>query len=135
MPRRRGEGAMIAETEIITDLKATLAPVPVFYGFAPQPPDNQAVPLPVVIVNRIGSAWPNTFCGVDVALELAQIQVDYYGRSNEVARRLADIGRTVVGGLEQRPGLSSERTEYDDLARAWRVIQQWAVADYAPAIP
>lgn len=126
---------MIVEASFIAALKAGLTPAaPVFGGMAPQPEGNTPAPLPVVVVNRVASVWSSTFCGTDLALAVTDLQIDFYARSNEIARRLADQGRALIAAVDPPPTLESELTTYDEASRAFRVIQTWRATDYQPAI-
>jgi hypothetical protein len=127
---------VIIETEIVNLLR-TLAPA--YYGTAPQPPGDEPTPMPVIIVNRIAARWPFGFCGTDGDLSLVTVQADYYAETAELARQLADQGRLqiaemIIGGQAVAPALENEFSMRDDVARAWRVSQQWAATDYAPSL-
>jgi hypothetical protein len=129
--------SLIAERHAVDTLK-TLG-VPVYFGSAPEPPNDEPTPLPVVIVNRTASDWTAEFCGTDVFLERLTLQVDFYAETAEEARRLADRGRSLIRDLTSErggffPALQSETSMYDDLSRAWRVLATWRVADYAPSL-
>lgn len=127
---------MIVERTIVDALKAGLAPLPaVFAGIGPQSPGDQPAALPLVTVNRAGSQWANSFCGVDLELSIVAIQIDVYARSNEISRTLADQARAIIAGIDPAPTLQNEWTLYDDGARAFRVIQTWNATDYAPSLP
>jgi hypothetical protein len=120
---------MIAEKNICDLLFAATA-IPTYFGVQPQPPSGEPSPMPVIIVNRTASEWVNEFCGTDTALSLATIQVDYYAETAEACRRAADTGRTAMAGQS----LNSEVSFYDEMSRAWRVMQAWTVTDYSPTI-
>lgn len=130
---------MIVEKLIIDRLKSALG-IPVYFGMQPQGDDESPSNMPVVIVNRPGSEWPVGFIGTDANLSMAQIQIDYYAEQAAECRGWADTGRlTMVGMIDEdgaalAPGLRDEQSFYDQLSRAWRVMQTWDVADYAPAI-
>jgi hypothetical protein len=123
---------VIIEAVIITELKALFAPMDrIYFGVAPQDDNETALAFPLIIVNRVGTVWPVGFCGTDVNLEMAQIQVDYYHDQSEGCRRMADQARAQLS----KHGLAAEISFYDDVSRGWRIAQTWDVADYAPAVP
>lgn len=123
------------ETTIQATLRAALTgspPPPVQLGVRLQPSDNRPAPLPVVIVQRIGSTWPSTFCGTADDLSLAQIQVDFYALQSDEALRHARECRAAFRNLPVRPTLQNEISLYDDASRSWRVVQTWTAPDDAP---
>lgn len=130
---------MMLEKTMVDVLKLATG-VETWFGAQPQADDEEPARLPVVIVNRPGSDWLNTFCGVDDALSIPTMRVDYWADKAEAARRLADKGRAAIKGLADDTGplfptLTSEVSYYEPMARAWRVMQQWRVPDYVPALP
>jgi hypothetical protein len=120
--------------KLIIDLVKAATGAPTYFGMAPQPEDNVPSPMPLIIVNRIGTTWQNTFCGTDGALALASVQVDYYAETAEGARRLGDSGRNAIIGLVDAPTLDSEISYYDTVSRGWRILQQWNIAEYQPTL-
>lgn len=121
---------MIIEADIIAGLKALFSMNRVYFGMAPQEGNEEALKFPMVIVNRVSTLWPVTFCGTDVDLEMAQIQVDFYDNVSQECRIMADAARRALSAH----GLVTEISFYDDVSRGWRITQTWEVADYTPAI-
>jgi hypothetical protein len=125
----------------MVDTLAAACNVPAWFGAQPQSDDEAPSEMPVIIVNRPDADWLNDFSGVDVDLAVTTIQVDYYAETAEAARRLADAGRLAVRDLVDQdddpicPALSTETSFYDQVSRAWRVMQQWRVPDYNPSLP
>ena len=129
---------MIIERAINDALTAATG-VAVYFGAQPQGTDEAPSKLPVIVINRPDALWPVTNSGTDTDLAMTTIQVDYYAEGAEDCRRLADTGRAVVrdivaNGAALCPGLRGEQSFYDQVSRAWRVLQTWEVADYAPAL-
>lgn len=124
----------------IVDLMASATGAEAWFGAQPQGSDDEPARLPVVIVNRPDSAWLATFCGTDTDLSLATMRIDFWAAKAESAKRLADKGRAAMKDLADSTGplhpiLNSEVSYYEPMARAWRVMQQWAVPDYLPSLP
>jgi hypothetical protein len=121
---------VIIEAEIIATLKTLFSMSRVYFGMAPQEGNEEALKFPLVIVNRVGTLWPVTFCGTDVDLEMAQIQVDFYDNVSQECRIMADAARRALSAHS----LATEISFYDDVSRGWRITQTWEVSDYTPAI-
>lgn len=116
------------EKEIIDGLKIALAIDRVYYGSAPQESNTEPLVFPLVVINRVGSTWANSFCGVDVDLSMVDVQIDFYGNTGFQARNAADLARLFLSQYS----LDSEISFYDEASRGWRVMQTWAVPDYTP---
>lgn len=124
----------------IVDLMESATATETWFGAQPQADDEEPARLPVVIVNRTGSDWLATFCGTDPELAIATIRIDFWDKKAEGARRLADKGRKAMVTLQDETGvlcpvLASEVSYYEPMVRGWRVMQQWQVPDYQPALP
>ena len=126
---------MTAVSDVIETLKAAMVPgQPVYHGTMPQPVGTEPAPLPGVVVQRIGSEWPATFCGTDAEFALATVQIDFYARSAELAQMAASQARGAVAAMPSRPTLSNEFSLYESGIRAWRVVQTWLAPDYSPSL-
>lgn len=131
---------MSLEKNVVDTLAAACA-VPAWFGAQPQAEDEAPSEMPVVIVNRPDADFLNDFAGADIDLALTTIQVDYYAETAEAARRLADAGRIAVRAIADAeanpicPVLATESSFYDQISRGWRVMQQWRMPDYSPALP
>lgn len=131
---------MIVEKLIVDRIKLAFG-VPTYFGMQPQGDDDVPSKMPVIIVNRNDSDWVTCFAGTDPDLSIARIQIDYYAEQAADARGWADSGRVLMigmiddEGVALAPALNDEQSFYDQLSRAWRVMQTWVVTDYAPFIP
>ena len=132
---------MNLERRIVDVLRVGCA-VETWFGAQPQGDDESPANLPVVIINRPDVQWLNDFCGLDLSLGIAVMQVDYWAETAEQSRRLADKGRVLMasltsadtGGYPYCPTLQMEESLYDPTGRAWRWLQRWNVPDYDPVL-
>jgi hypothetical protein len=121
------------EAKFIATLETELG-VPVYFGTAPQKQDDAPIDLPVIVLNRIATSWLSTLCGTDTTVCQATVQVDIYNSGAAAATALADQARAVLAQDVSVPSLENESVQFDEFSKAWRVMQQWRVSDYQPAL-
>jgi hypothetical protein len=124
---------MTVEQLVVDGLRLALDPVPVWFMTAPQSEDDDAPPLPLVIVSNAGmSDLAPTTCG-NGSVFTVTLQVDAYAYSAEEARMVADEVRVVMPTLVAAT-LEFSQFVYEPDPRAWRVTSDWSVTEAAPIL-
>ena len=128
---------MSIEIEVINALKEALPDLAskIYYATAVSSPEDVPPPMPLIIVSRINSVWTGqTFCGQDLSMANATLQIDTYNDGAATARVLADTVRRIIAEIKARPKLQSEGDFYEPTTRAWRVSATWEVSDLTPTL-
>lgn len=128
---------MSIEIDLINELKLAMPEIAdkIYYATAVASPEDVAPPMPLIIVTRITSDWTGqTFCGQDLSMANATLQIDTYNNGAASARALGDSVRQTIANMKSRPKLQSESDFYEPTTRAWRVSATWAVSDLQPTL-
>jgi hypothetical protein len=96
--------------------------------------DLQPARVPLIVVQRIGTAWDawNNFCRPNVDIADVLLQIDTYAETLEQARRLMDTVRRWMA--DNIPCSLDNEMDMWESERVYRTTATYSVTDVNPAI-
>lgn len=121
------------ERELVALLAAALAPVPVFWGFAPFESSTEPPSLPLVVLQRLNFSTPGyeDMCTDAAYVGDTMVAIHAWSLGYEQGRALTT---DVRAAMADAPGwrLQQELDQFEPAFRAWCIVGHWLAVGVPP---